>query len=953
LLASQAAEGNQRSSSEMVLGGDAATALPLRASELELVDPKLLELLDANSGDGPITVLVSVGLDRATAVAKSKQRSAKQRSATEPIGDPSFEEILDETRLSKARLKSVGVAVTRDLENTDLVVAQISNRNDLAKLLRSGEVARVSADTEHTRMVDQSIGVIRKSAPPASSYDGAGTYVGVIDTGVDYTQPAFGSCPAPGGSCAVSHVFEATTNDGLLDDATQHGTNVSGIVVAVAPAAKIIGIDVFNGNTARSTDIATAINYLIGLRKSGVNVVALNLSLGSASPSGGGDCPFDDFYGIGAAIAAGISPVAAAGNAASSVAVSRPSCIPGVVSVGATYDSNLGGRAWSNCTDTTTAVDKITCFSNSSPRLDMLAPGSSIFAAGATKSGTSQASPHAAGAIALLAQKEPNISVAMRRYRLRATGVPIADPRNGLTRPRLDLPLLLDGANAVLPTPPNDARANALPVPLPGSGSGPNEAATLEPGEVSAGGRTLWWTVTSPTTQNVVVDSCGSNFDTVLTVFNGSSSVGSNDDADCGLASKLTVSMQANVPYHLRIDSATPASSGRAIVRVTPTNYTGIQTITPSRLLETRPGQTTIDGQSQGTGPVSAGSTYTLQVTGRAGISAGALAVTFNITSVTPLGDGWITAYPCDQARPANVSALNYTTGSVVGNLATVKLSASGQVCLYSVATTDMVVDVTGFVPPGGQFQAIAPARYLETRAGQPTFDGQAQGGGSIAAGTTLTLQVSGRGGVPTGASSATFNMTAITPSGPGWVTAYPCDQTRPLASSLNYAGSDVRGNLATIKLSPAGQVCLYSEATTHLVVDITGYQPGTTSSTAILPLRMAETRSGLSTFDGQANGIGMFPARATLFLTIGGRGGIPVGARAVTMNITAIPSTAGGWITAYSCDQPRPLASSLNYGAFQITGNLAHIKLSPEGTVCLYAETATHLVVDVTGYDN
>jgi hypothetical protein len=597
----------------------------------------------------------------------------------------------------------------------------------------------------------------------------------------------------------------------------------------------------------------------------------------------------------------------------------------------------------------------VTCFSNSAPRLDTLAPGALVTAGGVTKAGTSQAAPHVAGAIALLAEKEPSLTVAGRRLRVRTAGVSVADPRTGLVRPRLDLPLLLTGTNTGLPAPANDERTAAVPLPIPGSAAAENEFATVGVGETSRGGRTVWWSVTSPTTQLVTIDTCGSSFDTYLSVFSGGTEVASNDDADCGYASKVTVGLTANVPYHLQVDSYSPSSSGRAIIRITPSNNPGTQTISPSRLLETRAGLLTIDGQAQGTGAISAGGTYALQITGRAGVAVGAVAATFNLTAVTPTGDGWITAYPCDQPRPQNVSALNYTSGSVVGNLATVKLSATGQVCLYTVATTDLVIDVTGFVPSGGSFQPIAPNRYLETRSfpGGTTFDGQAQGVGAISAGGTLTLQVTGRGSVPTGATSVTFNMTAVTPAGPGWITAYPCDEPRPLASSLNYLGGDIRGNLATIKLSGSGQVCLYSQAEAHLVLDVTGYQPGVTSFTAISPIRVLETRPGLSTFDGQSNGTGWIPATFTLVLQVGGRGGIPAGARAVTMNITAVPYAGGGWITAYPCGQPRPLASSLNYNGFQVTGNLAHIKLSADGRVCFYAQSQTDLVVDVTGYDN
>jgi hypothetical protein len=942
------------------------------------VDPEVIQALEGAKG-GPVRVLVSVGRSRANAAAKAEAREAAGIGSNDAVAEPTFKQVGRQIRLAKQRMKSAApsIDVVRDFEHTDLTFVELDSSAQLAELLRSGEAVRVFADAPVSKSATQSLSIIRKQTAPATSYNGAGTYVAVLDSGVDFTLPAFGACVAPGGSCAVSHAFDsAPTSDGVRDD-DGHGTNVSAIALAVAPATKIIGVDVFRntGGSGTSSDVVAGVNYVIGLKNSGVNVVAANLSLGLNNFTGGAtDCPLNDNFGAASLIAAGISVVAAAGNEARTTGVGAPACVPGVIAVGATYDANVGGINWGNCSDATTAVDKIVCFSNSSNRLDALAPGAFITAAGITQGGTSQAAPHVAGAIALLAQAEPTLTVAARRVRVQNTGFPITDLRNGLTRNRLDLPHLLGGTapgSTILvpgnPSPTNDNRSNAIALSIPGSSGGSNSFATREPGEATGrSGQTVWWTVTSPINQRVKISTCGSafdrfnSFDTYLTVFQGATVVSENDDFACipGLAgtlkSQVELDLVASQVYAIQVDGYSLGDTGDIVLRVTPTSGSGSVTISPSRLLDTRAGQPTIDGQAQGTGAIAAGTSYALQVTGRAGIAAGATAVTFNMTTVSPAGAGWITAYPCDQPRPQDVSALNYTTNAVVGNLATIKLSAGGQVCLYSVATTHLVVDVTGYIPAGGPFQAISPLRYLETRTGQPTFDGQAQAGGQIAAGGTRTLQITGRGPIPAGASSVTFNVTAITPSGPGWITAYPCDQPRPTdTSSLNYNGADIRGNLATIKLSPSGTICLYSQAASHVVVDVTGYQPTTTSYSALTPVRLLDTRPGLPTIDGLARGGGMLPAGSVGVLRVGGRGGVPAGAAAVTMNLTVVSSAAGGWITAFPCDVSRPLSSSLNFGASQVVGNLAHIKLASDGTLCLYAESTTHLIVDVTGYDN
>jgi hypothetical protein len=105
------------------------------------------------------------------------------------------------------------------------------------------------------------------------------------------------------------------------------------------------------------------------------------------------------------------------------------------------YDGNIGGVGFSICTDATTAADKVTCFSNSASYLTVLAPGAQITAGGSTMFGTSQATPHIAGAAAVLRAPSQFRGEAVDETiaRMTSTGVNVLDPRNGLTTPRIDL----------------------------------------------------------------------------------------------------------------------------------------------------------------------------------------------------------------------------------------------------------------------------------------------------------------------------------------------------------------------------------------------------------------------------------------------------------------------------------------------------------------------------------
>jgi hypothetical protein len=88
-----------------------------------------------------------------------------------------------------------------------------------------------------------------------------------------------------------------------------------------------------------------------------------------------------------------------------------PACASKVIAVGATYDGVLGSRFCNCCTDSTTGTDQVTCFSNASPALDHVAPGSLIsYNFWQDACGTSVAAPHTSGSAALLLHKQPALT---------------------------------------------------------------------------------------------------------------------------------------------------------------------------------------------------------------------------------------------------------------------------------------------------------------------------------------------------------------------------------------------------------------------------------------------------------------------------------------------------------------------------------------------------------------
>ena len=251
--------------------------------------------------------------------------------------------------------------------------------------------------------------------------------------------------------------------------------------------------------------------------------------------------------------------------------------------------------------------------------------------------------------------------------------------------------------------------------------------------------------------------------------------------------------------------------------------------LSPSRLVETRigPGLSTIDGQSQGQGRLRGGTTSAFTIAGRAGIAPSTSSIVINATVVNPAGDGFLTLWPCGPDRP-NASTLNFAAGAAVAGAATVQLGSGGQICAFSNVDTDLVIDAFGTVASSATYVPVTPARVLETRTGPGlgTVDGTSNGTGPARPGENITVPIAGRAGTPTTATSANLTIIATESGGAGYVTVWPCDAARPVASTLNITPGATVANSVIARLDPQGRVCLSSSTNTHLVVDISGSRP-------------------------------------------------------------------------------------------------------------------------------
>jgi hypothetical protein len=267
-------------------------------------------------------------------------------------------------------------------------------------------------------------------------------------------------------------------------------------------------------------------------------------------------------------------------------------------------------------------------------------------------------------------------------------------------------------------------------------------------------------------------------------------------------------------------------------------DLTGVSTggdvagIAPRRLLDTRTGSR-----------LRAATERRVAIAGSPGIPQNATAGVVNVTVVLPAADGFVIVKPCGSRT--NASTVNFRRNEVVAHLTFTVLS-SGDLCVVSSVATDVIVDSFGYMRDGA-VRSLTPARLLDSRVGLGGTSGR------IGSGQTARLQVTGRGNVPARALGATVNVVAADSQGDGFVTLWPCDETTPLASTINTWPGMTRSNQATIKLSGSGELCIRPFTANgtgiHVVLDVVGYvagpnTAGPVSTTTIDPYATTTTTS-------------------------------------------------------------------------------------------------------------
>jgi hypothetical protein len=392
---------------------------------------------------------------------------------------------------------------------------------------------------------------------------------------------------------------------------------------------------------------------------------------------------------------------------------------------------------------------------------------------------------------------------------------------------------------------------------------------------------------------------------------------------------------------------ASVASNGVTPASPLPAGASTYHPITPVRLLDTRYG----NGHA---GKLTANVPVTFQIAGRGGVPAEATAVTASLTVVDASAAWAVYVGPDPVAHPGS-STINFTAHQILSNGLTVALSATGSLSATYMgptgATTDLVFDVTGYYVPGSSgatYHPMDPQRLVDTRYSTGLS-------GPFAANTPRTFQVTGRFGIPAGATAVTGNLTVVNSTASWAVYLGPSPIAHPTTSTVNFLAHQVASNNVTVSLGPGGTLAATymgpAGATTDLVFDVTGYYTADGSGSSFVPIapfRDLDTRTG----SGATGRIAVGTPRT---FAVAGAASVPANATGVTGNLTVVDETSGWAIFLGPTATTTPTTSTINFVSGDIKANGVTVALSPGGTLsATYLGpngASTHLVFDVTGY--
>ena len=451
--------------------------------ERATIDPALAAILDRLDPAQPVSVVVVLRdqLDARTV----RERRGERHDAAIVEG---LKARADGSQRSLRAWLRIGRSQGDVVQATPLwiinAVAVTARPATIKRLAERPEIASIGPERAiqapaATSVVTTAIGIeanVAAIGAPAMwdlGYRGEGVVVASMDTGVDGTHPDLVNQLRPGpGSWFDPYGQHATPTD--LDG---HGTQTMGVIVGrsssgtaigVAPNATWIAAKIFNdGGVATSTAIHQAFQWLLdpdGNPATPDAPTVVNESWAMGAPG----CNLEFEPDLQALVAAGITPVFAAGNYGPAAgSAPSPANNPDAFAVGAVDDTDKILSSSSRGPTSCGRAAAVTYPAVTAPGVEIAT--SDLFGMFASASGTSLAAPHVTGALALLHQAFPGATPAQLQAALKASvkdlGAVGAD--NVFGAGRIDVHAALDILAGVVPTPTPTPMPTATPTPTP------------------------------------------------------------------------------------------------------------------------------------------------------------------------------------------------------------------------------------------------------------------------------------------------------------------------------------------------------------------------------------------------------------------------------------------------------------------------------------------------------
>lgn len=439
------------------------------------IAPALLDELEADAEEAYFknaaigterSIIVSLHTDRERRAQVLTEKSGAGRTALQADVRASQDRVLQSMVATKSQQGSFR---WRNRYTTLAGFSAYADLHGIAALAKHPDVAYVEEmQVFETQSLDSEADALTQVSLVHGNGDfGAGTTIAIIDSGLDYSHPLLSAHPRsvlPTDKVLGGYDFGDNDSDPMIDcPGDSHGTAVASIAAGrysgIAPGANLVHLKVQSAascdDSAIDGDVPGAIDWVVTNQATyGIDIISMSLGSGSFTSvcdanSPGLTSPYKTAYRLALddADAAGIMVFAASGNEATKDALGFPACYATVNSVGAVYDKHYRSKSRSDgnggtlCTDTFTRPGEVTCYSNSADFLDFLAPANCATAlrpnGGITGcfTGTSSATPYAAGVAALLMDRNPTLSKDQIKNYMTQFGTPTTDPDNGVRTP--------------------------------------------------------------------------------------------------------------------------------------------------------------------------------------------------------------------------------------------------------------------------------------------------------------------------------------------------------------------------------------------------------------------------------------------------------------------------------------------------------------------------------------